>query len=93
MYSCNCNIVIKKKLCRLSNTSECTIIAEWIKSITNHLYWCAASAPNGNGDDMVKQWKSLIDHICNNHEDCYHLELGDQRVKYIFAGNALLYVC
>ena len=45
---------IKKKLCRLSNTSECAIIAEWIKSITNHLYWCAASAPDGNGDDMVK---------------------------------------
>ena len=93
MYSCNCNIGIKKKLCWLSNTSECTIIAEWIKSITNHLYWCAASAPDGNGDDMVKRWKSLIDHICDIHKDCYHLELGDQRVKYISAGNALLYAC
>ena len=93
VYSCNCNIGIKKKLCRLSNTSKCTIIAEWIKSITNHLYWCAASAPDGNGDDMVKRWKSLINHICDIHEDCYHLELGDQRVKYISAGNALLYAC
>ena len=91
-------IGIKKKLCQLSNTSECAIIAEWIKNITNHLYLCAASAPDGNGDDMVKRWKSLIDHICDIHEDSYHLELGDQRVKYISAGNALysymlMYIC
>jgi len=73
----------------LSNTSDCAIVGEWIKSITNHLYWCAASAPDGNGDDMVKHWKSLIDHICNIHEDCYNLELSDRPVKYIFPGNAL----
>ena len=39
-------------LCQLSNTSKCTLIAEWIKSITNCLYWCAASAPFGEGDDI-----------------------------------------
>ena len=98
IYMCNIRVVAVdtytgiKKLCRLSNTSECAIIAEWIKSITNHLYWCAASALDGEGDDMVKRWKSLIDHICDIHEDCYHLELGDRQVKYISAGKAL-YTC
>jgi len=64
---------IKKKLCRISNTTDCAIIAEWSKSITNYLYWCAASAPNGNGHDIVKHWKSLINHICQEIEqilDC-----------------------
>ena len=66
-----------KKLYRLSNTSKCALIAERIKSITNHLHWCAASTLDGEGNDMVKHWKSLIDHICNTHENCYHLDIGD----------------
>ena len=44
-------------------------------------------APDGNGDDMVRHWKSLIDHICDTHENCYHLELKDRPVKYIYPGN------
>ena len=36
---------------------------------------------------MVRHWKSLIDHICDIHEDCYHLELSDRPVKYICPGN------
>jgi len=70
---------IKKKLARLAKTKECEIIGEWIKSITNHLYWCAATAPNG--DEVVKQWKSLMDHLCNKHDDCYHqpLDILEQR--------------
>ena len=77
---------IKKKLGRISNTSECDIVGKWIKSITNHLYWCAASAPDGDGDDMMKRWKSLIDHVCDIHEDCYHSELSDRPVKYFSPG-------
>ena len=79
------NAGIKKKLSRVSTTADCDIIAEWIKSTTNHLYWCAASAVDGDGDgnDMVNCWKSLIDHI---HEDCYHQPLYDRPVKYLSAG-------
>ena len=36
---------------------------------------------------MVKRWKSLIDHICDIHEDCYHSELSDRSVKYLAPGN------
>ena len=31
-------IGIKKKLAHLSTNKECSIIGDWIKSITNHLY-------------------------------------------------------
>ena len=30
---------------------------------SNHLYWCAASAPDSEG-----HWKSLIYHICGIHD-------------------------
>ena len=61
---------IKKKLLRVAKTKECDIIGEGIKSIINHLHWSAATA--SNDDDIVKRWKSLVDHLCNEHDDCYH---------------------
>ena len=78
---------IKKKLARLAKTKECAIIGEWIKSITNHLYWCAATAPDG--DDIVKRWKSLMDHLCNDHDNCYHDPLTyqeERRKKWFESG-------
>ena len=76
---------IKKKLARLFTNKDCSIIGKWTKSITNHLYWCAASAPEGEGDDIVKRWKSLMDHICDNHDTCYHkdLTLEERRKKWL----------
>ena len=73
------------------------IIAEWIKSITNYLYWCAASSPEGDGNEMVKCWKSLMDHICDSHDTCYHSPLSlDERKKWLIPGTGytwLLNMC
>ena len=46
--------------------------------------WCAASAPDGN--DIVKRWKSLMNHVCNTHDDCYHDPLNslEERRKLWF---------
>lgn len=79
---------IKKKLSRLAKTKECALIAEWIKSITNHLYWCASSAPDGEGNEIVKRWMSLADHICDVHDDCYHEPLNtlQERKKWFTPG-------
>ena len=38
---------LKKKLLKLSKYKDRELIAEWMKSIINHLYWCVVSA---NGD-------------------------------------------
>jgi len=56
----------------LAKAKQYELIADWIKSITNQLYWCAASVPDGEGDEIVKRWKSLMNHVCNTHDDCYH---------------------
>jgi len=78
---------IKKKLARVAKTKDCELIGEWIKSITNHLCWCAANAPDG--DDLVKQCISLMNHLCNINEDCYHdpsPSLEERRKKWFCPG-------
>ena len=85
--------------------SECGIVGEWTKSIINHLYWCAASvsdndddvgddvsdddSDNDNGNRVVKCWESLMDHLCNVHDNCYHIELSSleqRKKKWLISG-------
>ena len=87
---------MQKKLVKLGNYKDCGLINEWTKSITNHMYWCAASAPDGNGEEIATRWKSLMDHICDSHEGCYHLPLGqmERRRNSVYqVRNVHLYKC
>ncbi|XP_077867910.1 uncharacterized protein LOC100376482 [Saccoglossus kowalevskii] len=59
---------LQKKMLALSKEKECGILQDWIKSVTNHLYWTAASTPDGNGDLMMDKWTSVGNHIQNIHE-------------------------
>jgi len=52
------HLQVPKKLGKLSKQTDCELVGEWI---TNHLYWCAANGVDG--DDILKRWKSLMDHI------------------------------
>ena len=59
----------------------------WKASIVNHLYWCAASTPDGNDDMIQVKWKSVLNPIQNEHghEDelfrsCQHRS-HDQQVR------------
>ena len=61
------NIGLKKKLVALSKERDCALVGEWIRSIINHLYWCASSTPDGNGDIIVAKWISVVNHIRNRH--------------------------
>ena len=83
---------IKKKLARLSTNKDCSIISEWIKSIKNHLYWCSVSAPEGDGSDIVKRWKSIMDHISDDHGTCYHkdLTLEERRKKWLIPSSYII---
>ena len=74
----------KEKLQKLVKYKDCDMVNDWIKSITNHLCWCAAS-PGGDGNEMAVRWKSLMEHICDRHNECYHLPLGvEERHKIGF---------
>ena len=76
------NIGLRKKLEKLAKKKDCEIVGLWIKSICNHLYWCAASTPDGNEHVIKKKWLSLVSHMHNEHENCAHRRLrGRQRNK------------
>ena len=48
------------------------------------MYWCAAKTPSGDGNEMTVWWKSLIEHQCDEHENCYHTQdLGDRCKKWL----------
>lgn len=59
---------LNKKLTQLTKKKDMDTLDLWTKSIVNHLYWVAASTPDGNGDMMVAKWLSLLNHVANKHE-------------------------
>lgn len=59
---------ISKKITAIGKLKDCDTAQHWKKAIVNHIYWCAASTPDGNGDLMVAKFKSLLNHIRNIHE-------------------------
>lgn len=72
----------------LSKEKECDALTDWIRSITNHLYWVAASTPDGDGDLMWEKWQSVGNHIQNVHSGhgslfptCTHAELDSSTRK------------
>jgi hypothetical protein len=44
-----------------------TIVGRWARSISNHIYWCAASS-NGDGEMVQQKYASILNHISNIHE-------------------------
>ena len=87
---------LKKKLLKLSNEKECGHLADWIKSILNHLYWVPVSTPDADGALMLEKWKSLTNHLHNHHKhqgpkfsECEHPELVGQerKKKWLKAGD------
>ncbi|XP_077985945.1 uncharacterized protein LOC144440449 [Glandiceps talaboti] len=58
-----------KKIEKLAKQTNCEEVRGWIKSITNHLYWCASSTPDGDPDLMLAKWLSIDNHIHDVHEN------------------------
>ena len=73
-----------KKLLALAKKAGCGVIKAWAKSISNHLYWCAASS-HGDADLILQKWQSIGNHVANIHEGhgakfpkCLHGPLNDR---------------
>jgi len=77
------SIGLSKTIGKLAQKKDCRDISAWQSSITNYMYWCAASTPDGNGDVMTEKWKILLYHILDIHtneesniyQECGHGEL------------------
>ncbi|CAM4572695.1 unnamed protein product [Leuciscus chuanchicus] len=80
---------LSKALDMAAKEKDCGDLMLWRPAIINHLYWTAASTPDGNPDVMEAKWKSMVNHIQDIHEHdtpafpcCAHLPLeGEQRKK------------
>jgi hypothetical protein len=57
---------IRKKLMQLAKKKRFSDLSPWIKSVTNHLWWCAASC-KGNANELEEKWRSIAQHITNVH--------------------------
>ena len=58
---------IYKKLVAVSKKRGCEDIASWCHSISNHLYWAAASS-GGDGELVREKWISITNHVCDIHQ-------------------------
>ena len=57
----------RKKLDKQGKQKDCEIVAEWKKSIINHLYWCVSSTTSADVELIKAKWLSLDNHIHNIH--------------------------
>ncbi|XP_012816084.1 mitochondrial potassium channel isoform X1 [Xenopus tropicalis] len=78
---CKC---LGRKLEEASKKKNCSIIADWIPAITNHLWWSSQTC-NQNVDVFMERWKSALFHIANVHsfpslkfyKKCQHARISE----------------
>ena len=79
---------IVKKLHNKSREKKYEGIGPWIQSISNHLWWSAATC-NGDPNLLTEKWVSLCNHITNKHSwqtgtvfhECSHPPLTSRQIK------------
>ena len=57
---------VKKKLTQRAKSKGAEELSGWIKSICNHLWWCAGNC-NGDKEWLEESWKSVVHHVANEH--------------------------
>ena len=85
MILCNNGLLqgCAKRIDKLTKRKECEDVGKWRQSISNYMYWCAASTPDGDGQLIQEKGKILPLHIQNIHAngssqlypECGHGEL------------------
>lgn len=76
------------------------MVAKWKKSVVNHMFWCAASTDDDDGDLKAAKWLSITNHIMNKHSghqsplfsQCLHGRLHgrERKKKWLSPGMAML---
>ena len=82
-----------KKLLAASKQKGCEVIAQWVKAVKNHIFWCSTSTKPGFQDLILAKWKSFVQHVSNKHtnhpdklfEECAHDDAMTPR-KWIKVG-------
>ena len=71
----------------MANKKDTAEIMPWVKSIANHLWFCASQC-NGDADLLVEMWTSIVWHIQNVHtfsgeklQRCSHEPLAPEDIR------------
>jgi solute carrier family 8 (sodium/calcium exchanger) len=77
---------LSKKIEGLAKQKECELAGQWLRSISNHMYWCAGSSEGLPGDVIAAKWLSVLRHMQNLHDGhselfpaCTHEEIEERR--------------
>ncbi|KAK0135730.1 hypothetical protein N1851_028407 [Merluccius polli] len=62
---------LQKSIDAAAKEKDCEDLKLWKPAIVNHLYWTAASTPNGDPDVMEAKWQSMLNHVQDVHEHSY----------------------
>ena len=57
---------VTKKLTKKAKKKACKELMPWIQSVSNHLWWSAATCDE-NADILWEKWLSLLNHITGKH--------------------------
>ncbi|XP_028414363.1 uncharacterized protein LOC114537519 [Dendronephthya gigantea] len=57
---------VTKKLTKKAKKKGCEELLPWIQSVSNHLWWCAATCDK-NANILREKWLSLLQHITGKH--------------------------
>ena len=52
----------QEKIMAAGKRAACKILLDWAQSVSNHVYWCAASS-DGNEDLVKAKWLSVLNHV------------------------------
>ena len=78
---------IIKKLSKKAKVKGCEDLLPWIRSVSNHMWWCFATC-DGNAEVLKEKWKSFLFHVTNTHKwngyihfhECCHPRLTSSQI-------------
>ena len=63
------HLEVQKVLQKIAKKKGYDCLLEWIKPCANHLYWCATTTLNGDGQVIWDKFESFFSHIIDKHQD------------------------
>ena len=77
-----------KQLSKKAKVKGCEDLLPWIRSVSNHMWWCSATC-DGNAEVLKEKWKSVLYHVTNKHKwngythfhECCHPRLTSAQIR------------
>ena len=58
---------VTKKLSKKAKLKGYEDLLPWIRSVSNHMWWCSATC-DGHAEMLKEKWKSVLFHVTNKHK-------------------------